>query len=992
LSIVSTLITSARADVRAELRDSYTTFYSLLVARDGERCARCGAAGKMQIDHIHPVAQGGPSLLSNLQLLCAACNNAKGNRLQDFRANVTPAAKRPRPYQIRALDAIDAAFARGIKRPVIAQATGLGKCLGKDTPVLMFDGTVKAVQDVQTGDVLMGPDSQPRNVLSTAQGRDNLYKVVPVKGDPYIVNEAHILSLKITNTKNGFVKKVSGYLPGSIVNISILDYLSQNKTFKHCAKGWRTGVEWPAQAVPIDPYFLGLWLGDGTSHNSNITTADSEIVDYLHEHAARIGHIVKKQICKGRCPCYSTLRRKEYKGSLGDQLRSLGVSGNKHVPQIYKTNSREVRLALLAGLVDSDGYLHGQDQSGIEYVSLSQRLTSDVAFIARSLGFAASVKPRKKTCCNNGKAGVYWVAYISGDTSEIPSKIPRKRAIKRRQIKNHLVTGIKVEPIGEGEYYGFEIDGDRLFLLGDFTVTHNTYLASQLIKRRAPIGRALFLAPIDEVVFQNAKAVQAENPGIPVGIVKAGLNQKNARIVIASLHTVRKAKRLAMLPKGGFQTVIVDEAHLNIDAYKTVIEHVAAPDALVVGLSATPFRLDGRGLDEVFDDIAYEMSLIDGIREGWLCEPISLQFSLKGADFTNVHSRGGDVDQNEVAEFIRRADNWKEAITEQWRTHAGHLKTAMFVPRVEMAKELADHLRAGGIRAAAIDGKTDKGERRKKLADYESGQLQVLVNVACLNTGWDSPTTECLLIGTLTASKSRYLQTLGRGTRLLPGVIDGLETAEERLAAIAASRKPNFLVMDLVGVTKRHKLVNLASLAGKEKPSRQREGLIELTAEGERERAAALAEQEERERIEAEFEARRVSLISGAEMPQPKPKPSFTWQSTINHRSTLTIRNRIITVRPMADDNWIATDGQEFRAICATEAECRAAAEGFAKTLFFGGTDAKWRRDPATEDQLAKLKKWRVPHDAETITKGEASDAIGRKLAEFKAKAKGVAA
>jgi len=988
LSIVSTLITSARADVRATLRDSYTTFYSLLVARDGERCARCGAVGKMQIDHVIPVAQGGPSLLSNLQLLCAACNNAKGNRLQDFRANVTPAAKRPRPYQIRALDAIDAAFARGIKRPVIAQATGLGKCLGKDTPVLMFDGTVKAVQDVQTGDVLMGPDSQPRNVLSTAQGRDNLYKVVPVKGDPYIVNEAHILSLKITNTKNGFVKKVSGYLPGSIVNISILDYLSQNKTFKHCAKGWRTGVEWPAQAVPIDPYFLGLWLGDGTSHNSNITTADSEIVDYLHEHAARIGHIVKKQICKGRCPCYSTLRRKEYKGSLGDQLRSLGVSGNKHVPQIYKTNSREVRLALLAGLVDSDGYLHGQDQSGIEYVSLSQRLTSDVAFIARSLGFAASVKPRKKTCCNNGKAGVYWVAYISGDTSEIPSKIPRKRAIKRRQIKNHLVTGIKVEPIGEGEYYGFEIDGDRLFLLGDFTVTHNTYLASQLIKRRAPIGRALFLAPIDEVVFQNAKAVQAENPGIPVGIVKATLNQKNSRIVIASLHTIRKRNRLAMFAPHSFDTVIVDECHLNLDAFKAVIDHVAAPDALIAGLSATPYRLDGRGLDEVFEELLpdAEMSLIDGIREGWLCEPISLQFSLKGADFSGVHFRKGDLDQNEVAEFIRRADNWKEAITEQWRTHAGHLKTAMFVPRVEMAKELADHLRAGGIRAAAIDGKTDKGERRKKLADYESGQLQVLVNVACLNTGWDSPTTECLLIGTLTASKSRYLQTLGRGTRLLPGVIDGLETAEERLAAIAASRKPNFLVMDLVGVTKRHKLVNLASLAGKEKPSRQREGLIELTAEGERERAAALAEQEERERIEAEFEARRVSLISGAEMPQPKPKPSFTWQSTINHRSTLTIRNRIITVRPMADDNWIATDGQEFRAICATEAECRAAAEGFAKSLLFGKA---WEGKPASEKQIALMTRMRIRF-APGISAGEASVLINERF--NKKKAKGVAA
>lgn len=538
--------------------------------------------------------------------------------------------------------------------------------------------------------------------------------------------------------------------------------------------------------------------------------------------------------------------------------------------------------------------------------------------------------------------------------------------------------------------------GVRRPVIAQATGLGKTFLAANLIKRRIErvTDRALFLAPIDEVVFQNAKAVQAENPGLPVGIVKAALNQKHAPIVIASLHTVRKKARLAQLPKQGFSTVIVDECHLNLDAYREVIDHVAAPDALVCGLSATPYRLDGRGLDEVFEELLEdaEMSLIDGIRDGWLCEPVSLQFSLKGADFSGVHFRKGDLDQNEVAEFIQRAANWQEKIVEEWRKHAGGMKTAMFVPKVEMAYQLADYLRSIGIRAAAVDGKTEKAVRRNILAQYEAGQLQVIVNVACLNTGWDSPTTECLLIATLTASKARYLQTLGRGTRLLPGTIDGLHTAEERLAAIAASRKPNFLVMDLVGVTKRHKLFNLATLAGAEKPAKNKESLTELIEQGEDEKAAEereakareRAEEEERQRMEAEFEARRVRLIEWQNKPaEKKRQPEFYWQHSIDHARTLHVSDRVITVRPMADENWIATDRKSFRAICATAEECQAKAEAFARTLFFGGQNAAWRSKPASEKQINLMTKLRIRF-APGISAGEASELIDARFKKAK--------
>ena len=307
--------------------------------------------------------------------------------------------------------------------------SGIGKCLAKGTPVLKYDGTIVPVEAIRVGDLLMGSDSCARRVLSLAHGVDEMYDVVPIKGNPYCVNKPHILSLKLTGGKR------------PIVNVSVEDYLKKSKTFKGRAKTYRVGVEFPAQETPIDPYFLGLWLGDGDSDLQTITTEDSEVVNFLHVLAAD--------------PAVN------------------GTVTDKHVPLLYRANSRDVRLKVLAGLMDSDGHLIN---GCYDFVSKLEQLANDVTFLARSLGLAAYVHPVKKTCVNNGKVGNYFRVCISGDLSVIPTKLLRKSANSQKQIKDVLVSGISVTPVGLGEYFGFELDGDGLFLLGDFTVTHNTQL------------------------------------------------------------------------------------------------------------------------------------------------------------------------------------------------------------------------------------------------------------------------------------------------------------------------------------------------------------------------------------------------------------------------------------------------------------------------------------------------------------------------------------
>lgn len=344
---------------------------------------------------------------------------------------------------------------------VIIAGAGSGKCLGKGTPILMYDGRVKKVEEVIEGDTLMGPDSSPRKVLSLARGRETMYRVTPVKGEPFECNESHILSLKNTTQDK------SCY--GIMQDVSVRGYLNWSKTKKKCFKLYRVGVDFNKTGnVGMDPYLLGLWLGDSDSNlrTFEITTRDQEIKTYVSNFCG----VNNLKFQTGRTKGGTYL-----KNPLLERMREMGLHKNKHIPHEFKVASRINRLKLLAGLVDSDGWVH---KGGCEIATKFECLAEDMAFLARSLGFACYIKKRAKICYNNGVENGYYTLSLSGDMSEVPTLLPRKKFSIRKQIKGVLHTGFSIVNIGEGDYYGFEIDGDRRFLLGDFTVTHNTHAIS----------------------------------------------------------------------------------------------------------------------------------------------------------------------------------------------------------------------------------------------------------------------------------------------------------------------------------------------------------------------------------------------------------------------------------------------------------------------------------------------------------------------------------
>lgn len=332
-------------------------------------------------------------------------------------------------------------------------------CHAKGQGILMYDGTIKKVENIVVGDKLMGPDSTPREVLKLVTGKEEMVKVIPTKGEPFVVNKNHILSVvhSVTN---------------KVYNISVTNLLDRRD---EKLKLYKTGVDFVSDnELPIDPYIFGLWLGDGHSGNTAITTMDKEIKDEWYEYAKAVGHDVRTESRIGsRASSYTITAHnggpRAFKNNTRNDLRNLGVLKNKHIPQQYLTASREQRLQLLAGLMDTDGSLA---YNNFDFIQKNKLLAEQVVFLARSLGLAAYIKECRKGC-QTGATGTYWRVSIIGDTDIIPCRLSRKQAKPRKQVKNPLRNGFKFELLPEDTYYGFTVDKDHLYLMDDFTVTHN---------------------------------------------------------------------------------------------------------------------------------------------------------------------------------------------------------------------------------------------------------------------------------------------------------------------------------------------------------------------------------------------------------------------------------------------------------------------------------------------------------------------------------------
>lgn len=300
-------------------------------------------------------------------------------------------------------------------------------------------------------------------------------------------------------------------------------------------------------------------------------------------------------------------------------------------------------------------------------------------------------------------------------------------------------------------------------------------------------NRVLILAHRGELLEQASDKIR-KSTGLGCAMEKAEESCQGSwfRVVVGSVQTLMREKRLGQFPADYFQTIIIDEAHHCIsDSYQRVLKHF--PEAQVLGVTATPDRGDMRNLGAYFESLAYEYTLPKAIKEGFLSPIKALTLPLK-IDMANVGVQAGDFKASDIGTAL---DPYLHSIAEEMKKYCLDKKTVVFLPLVKTSQKFRDILNENGFQAAEVNG--DSQDRAEVLEAFEKGDYNVLCNSMLLTEGWDCPSVDCVVVLRPTKVRSLYCQMVGRGTRLFPG-------------------KEHLLLLDFLWHTERHELCHPASL------------------------------------------------------------------------------------------------------------------------------------------------------------------------------------
>ena len=322
-----------------------------------------------------------------------------------------------------------------------------------------------------------------------------------------------------------------------------------------------------------------------------------------------------------------------------------------------------------------------------------------------------------------------------------------------REYQQRAVDAVRVEHES--------VDGTLVLLA---TGTGKTQIAAELI--RTEPGRCCFIAHRGELIKQAAKRIEQFTgiyPQIEQAQNRAGTYDNST--VVASIQTLSRESRISRFDPNEFSLIVIDEVHHATSAtYRAVIEYFSG--AKIVGLTATPDRLDGQALGQIMGSVAYRYDLMDAIDDGWLA-PIKMRtVQVDGVDFSKVKTVAGDFNQGDLDAVMSREESL-HGVAKPTVELAGDRPTIVFTTSIDNAHRLAEVIDryAGREAAVAIDSKLPPEQRAENMRLYESGERQFLVNVGIATEGYDHPPTACIALARPTKSRAMYVQMLGRGTR-----------------------------------------------------------------------------------------------------------------------------------------------------------------------------------------------------------------------------------
>ena len=436
--------------------------------------------------------------------------------------------------------------------------------------------------------------------------------------------------------------------------------------------------------------------------------------------------------------------------------------------------------------------------------------------------------------------------------------------------------------------------------------------------------------------------------------------------------TISRPEHLKALKRFGYDLVIIDECHHSASAgYQAVLDTL--PDAFVLGVTATPDRLDKLSIEQIFGEPIFTASIIDMVEQGYLSNLRAIAIPTT-TSLDDLRTHDGDFKLDELEVAVDTPDR-NARIVNAYLKHCNGRQGLCFAVTVAHAEHLATTFNAFCVRASVVSGETPTEERKRILSAYERGTIQVLCNCGVLTEGYDAPQTSCILMARPTKSRALYVQCIGRGTRLAPG-------------------KTDCIILDITDNTLKHRLEPLSLRKALERPLRDGESILEAKEREEQE------EQEEQEPIVGQGEAkeRRTKVTQRGQDLEIHLLDRMDWQRKPNGVYHLEVGEQKHRILLFPSDTTIgyysvwARLAPDFRAQqwlketpledAMQHAEMKARLiQSDEKKRVLVDSYAPWRAWPISEKQRFMLRKFEIPF-TEAMTSGEASDLIGKAIAE----------
>jgi len=498
-----------------------------------------------------------------------------------------------------------------------------------------------------------------------------------------------------------------------------------------------------------------------------------------------------------------------------------------------------------------------------------------------------------------------------------------------------------------------------------------TIIFSELAKRSK--RKTLILAHRDELIRQAADKVSMVWPEAVVGVVKGKENDfHHKNVVCASVQTLSREKRLRQVLDEDFGLLVVDEAHHAMaQTYRDIIDNLGFgsndPRRVLFGCTATPSRMDDKGLGHVFQKIVYSVSILTMIRAGYLSDIRGFR-AQTDTDLSSVGTRGGDYIESQLAKAVNTKER-NELVIKSYQEHAPGRKAIAFCANVQHSEDLAAMFKENGIEAKALSGGTPEEERSEALRAFSRGDIRILTNCALFTEGFDEPSIECVLMCRPTKSSALYTQCIGRGTRRHPG-------------------KDDCVVIDFCD--NRHDICSLPELLGWDS-ARMQDGksVIETLKELEKKPVEEMDSKEKKGYKQLSFDLPPVSIAEFDLL----NKSAFRWLFD-GHQW-------LLPIAPGVDAVLMPDGAGRFMAFAVRKNEKpdllhptpldlgygQGVCEDYVRRnggRAFASKDAKWRKVGATQPQIDLLKK--IGGYREGISKGEATDLIGQFFARKNAR------